>query len=112
MAPSQRQTMLFSATMTEQVQQFEKKGAFRVEGSNGGIYEIECSKVQHNIWRCDHTGRRVEELCVHLRGDARCPDSDHHLAQKLALETDEDSLRRIANKWDRSASPRPSLVAA
>lgn len=50
-----------------------------------------------NIELLDDTGKPIERLCAHPA--LYCPDEDTMLAQKLAIETDEESFRRIANRW-------------
>jgi hypothetical protein len=54
-----------------------------------------------NVVLLDRRGRPEARYCVHPPGGL--PDADAWLAQKLALEADEDSMMRVANMpWCRS----------
>jgi len=59
------------------------------------MYEIDCRRRQHNVYRRDGT-RRVTEYCIYA-GDWGLPLADNALAQKLLLEHDEPRFLRIAN---------------
>jgi len=78
----------------------KESGKFRLVGSNGSIYEIKRGR-QHNIFKLDAKGNKVEELCVHP--GPHMPNADTMLLQKVSLETDEAEMRRIANIWDMSS---------
>lgn len=71
----------------------------KVRGSHSGdVYIIDCSTETANIWR----KRDMRRYCVQLNewDDRRqeIPRSDHLLAQKLLIETNEKKFLRIANK--------------
>lgn len=76
--------------------QYERDGHFEVEGSHSGKrYRIR-SERQMNIDELDDYGRRVAVWCF---GPERyLPTGDILLAQKIALENDEQAALAIANR--------------
>ena len=76
--------------------QYERDGNFEVQGSHSGKrYRIR-SERQMNIDELDDYGRRVAVWCF---GPERyLPIGDVLLAQKLALENDEQAALAIANR--------------
>jgi len=92
--------LLLSCLTEEQRKMLKESGKFRLVGSNGSIYEIKRGR-QHNIFKLDAQGNRVEELCVHP--GPHMPNADTMLLQKVSLETDEAEMRQIANIWDMSS---------
>lgn len=85
----------------EQREEFERFQRFHVIGKEGNLYRIK--KGSHgNVELIEVEGegeaavqRAVESLCFQPSGQIPCFDA--MLAQKLALETDEEDARRIAN---------------
>ena len=75
----------------------EQSGKFRVVSNLGDIFEIVQGR-QHNIYKLNAQGVRVEEWCVHV-ADWTVPNEDNMLAQKLCIETDIEDLYRQANVW-------------
>ncbi len=81
-----------------------KKGYFEVKGSRSGhIYRINCHRTAQNI--VNRTLRR--RFCILIdnlydwsfsHGYVDCPKSDHLLAQKLIIETNEGRFLRIAER--------------
>jgi len=76
--------------------QYERDGNFEVQGSHSGKrYRIR-SERQMNIDELDDYGRRVAVWCF---GPERyLPTGDILLAQKIALENDEQAALAIANR--------------
>jgi hypothetical protein len=79
----------------EQIAQLEHHGHFEVRGSHSG----KCYRIRRewnmNIDELDGRGSRVAVWCF---GPAGClPLGDHMLAQKIALETDEQAALAVAN---------------
>ena len=73
---------------------FRKRRLFRVVGSDGKLYEVDCGKLQHNVYELGGRNRdRVRELCLYHN----VPLGDNALAQKLLLENDAERFRRVAN---------------
>lgn len=70
----------------------------KVRGSHSGdVYIIDCSTETANIWR----ERDQRRYCIQLNEWSDCweiPRSDHLLAQKLLIETNERKFLRIANR--------------
>jgi len=89
--------LLVSHLTTEQRATFEKNKWFVVVGGK--------SKTEYRI-RTDYgiagnidvmaKGRRVATLCCHCRSDI--PSEDQFLAQKIALQWDEDNFLKTANR--------------
>jgi hypothetical protein len=78
----------------EQRGTLEAYGWFEVVAPSGTRYRIKRGKSQ-NIYELSADNKAVRRLCAHPAQDA--PDEDHMLIQKLALETDEQGFRKIAN---------------
>jgi hypothetical protein len=81
---------------TEQLARFESHGHFEVQGSHSGkCYRIRPDRFM-NIDELDKNGTSVAVWCV---GPAGClPIGDAMLAQKIALETDEQAVLAVANR--------------
>jgi hypothetical protein len=79
---------------SEQLAQYETRGAFEVIGSKTGRrYRIE-ERRQLNVYQLDRRGRRSRGWCFIPKGGL--PTGDVMLAQKVALETDEERVIKVA----------------
>ena len=76
----------------EQRADFEETGSFVVR-VGPRRYRIERGRVANVL--CAEEGFRNRRYCIHPRENV--PSGDHMLAQKLMLETDEETFLRIAN---------------
>ena len=80
----------------EQIAQLERHGYFEVRGSHSGT----CYRVHRernmNIDQLDGEGSRVAVWCFGPMGNL--PLGDNLLAQKIALETDEQAALAVANR--------------
>jgi hypothetical protein len=87
--------LLLSHLTPEQRKTFEKNQWFVVEGGKTKVkYRINTNTYAGNIHVL--VGSKVSHrLCVHCEG---VPLHDHHLAQKLWLEHDEERILKIANR--------------
>jgi hypothetical protein len=85
LTPLQRETM-------------ERNGWFVIEGGkSGSLYRVHADRVAGNVELLDEAGKKaVASFCCHL--DHSYPTHDHHLAQKLILEWDEDAFLSTANR--------------
>ncbi len=89
----------------EQLARFEQDWAFEVIGSKTSRrYRINYG-VQANIFEIGDDGRTVRLWCFGPEGDASRWVGDVMLAQKLALETDEEGAIGVANLLGGNASP-------
>ena len=80
----------------EQIAQLELHGYFEVRGSHSGTcYRIRRERNM-NIDELDGEGSRVAVWCFGPRG--YLPLGDNMLAQKIALETDEQAALAVANR--------------
>jgi hypothetical protein len=80
----------------EQIAQLERHGYFEVRGSHSGTcYRIRRER-NRNIDELDGEGSRVAVWCFGPRG--YLPLGDNMLAQKIALETDEQAALAVANR--------------
>jgi hypothetical protein len=78
----------------EQRAQLARDQFFVVRGSAGKEYRVKQGRAG-NVEMLSEQGQAVERLCCHPGID--CPDEDTMLVQKLALETDEETFRQVAN---------------
>jgi hypothetical protein len=77
----------------EQQAMLKREAAFLVSVKSGRKYKVKRGQ-RGNVHELDDQGHAVREFCIHPDD---VPDQDAMLAQKLLLETDEASFRRIAN---------------
>lgn len=86
--------LLLSVLSDTQLAEYNDQGRFRVKGSSGRTYVIVCEGQQGNVqwWR---DGVFASNFCAHPGGDV--PDPDAWLAQKLALEADDEAFLMAAN---------------
>jgi hypothetical protein len=79
-----------------QRQQFERFGYFDVVGcASGTVYRIYHSLTAPNVYEINDVGRRRKAVCFAPIGPLA--KGDVLLAQKIALETDEQSALAVAN---------------
>jgi hypothetical protein len=76
----------------------ENNGWFVIEGGKSGkLYRVKSGAIAGNVEELDPKGEKViARYCCHLNHDF--PRHDHHLAQKLMLEWDEEEFLKKANK--------------
>ena len=105
-ADARAEELLLSLLTEEQAATRQDRGWFEVRGSAGGRYRIRSRGQAGNVDLMPETGEeRDTSYCCHPSG---VPDADAHLAQMLALVTDEDRFRRTAN----IAYRRPAVLPA
>ena len=89
-------TLLKRWLSPEQIAQLERHGYFEVRGSRTG----KCYRIRRewnmNIDELDGEGSRVAVWCFSPAG--HLPLGDNMLAQKIALETDEQAALAVANR--------------
>jgi hypothetical protein len=79
----------------EQAEQWASQRSFEVLGCDTGTrYRITCGTAM-NVHQLDQTGRRVARWCFVPKGDL--VTGDILLAQKIALETMESQVLKLAN---------------
>lgn len=104
----QRGMALLLEWMSEkQREQFEKHKTFLVVGQSGKIYEIR-EGTSGNVIELDENGNPVARYCAHPDNTVELPREDVWLAQKLALEHNEEAFLKVANRSDHvlpSSSP-------
>lgn len=97
--------LLASMLSPEQREEFEAENRFHlkvIDGQSGEerVYRID-QGYQGNVKLLGPDGRPVRSYCIHAKTTddegRRLPNEDHMLAQKLLLQTDEESFLRIAN---------------
>jgi hypothetical protein len=89
-------TLLKEWLSPEQIARFESYGYFEVSGSHSGkCYRIRRDRNM-NIDELDGDGSRVAVWCFGPVG--QLPLGDNMLAQKIALETDEQAALAVANR--------------
>jgi hypothetical protein len=80
----------------EQRRTLRRNRWFVIEGQSGRRYQIGTAQHAGNIRLLGDDGEPVEQLCCHPR-TGEVPLYDSILTQKLMLEGDEETFRRIAN---------------
>lgn len=87
------EVLLRSCLNQQQLDDLDKKKCFFLH-TGGRKYRVD--RGQHgNVKLLDERDRVVESYCIQPQGGL--PDADAMLAQKLLLETDPDSFRKISN---------------
>jgi hypothetical protein len=87
------EALLRGCLTPEQQHDLETKGCFYVETPGGRRYRIDRG-THGNVKRLDERGSILAGYCAQPNG---IPVADSMLAQKLALEADEDGFLRVAN---------------
>ena len=97
--------LLSSMLSPEQREEFQEDDCFHlrvIDGKSGEerVYRID-QGFQGNVKLLGPDGRPVKSYCIHAKTTddegRRLPNEDHMLAQKLLLQTDEESFLKIAN---------------
>ena len=103
-------TLLKRWLSPEQIAQLERRGYFEVTGSHSGAcYRIRRERNM-NIDELDGDGSRVAVWCFGPTG--YLPLGDNMLAQKIALETDEQAALAVANRsWPERRRNLPNAGA-
>ena len=96
-AAKDRALELLSYCLTpDQLASYREKGWFEVTGNRGRRWRIRGRGQSGNVDLMPEIGdEREASYCAHPPGGL--PDADAHLAQKLAIETDEDAFEKVAN---------------
>lgn len=93
-AKEKAEKLLQSALSPQQKEELKTKGHFHCKSNKGVLYRIKRG-THGNVKRLDPTGtKEIESLCIQPDD---VPTQDAMLAQKLMIENDEDTFRRIAN---------------
>lgn len=92
-AKQRAEKLLFETLTPQQKEDLTKKGSFYLHTQSGRKYRID-RHTHGNVYLYDEKDRIVRKFCAQPSG---VPADDAILAQKLALETDEDSFLRVAN---------------
>lgn len=87
--------LLLDALDKIQAEQYKKDKKITVQSKTGEIFEL-ASAWSGNAVEITPDGKRLARFCIHPREQIPIPDL--LLAQKLMLETDPESFRRIANR--------------
>lgn len=104
-ADARAEELLLAMLTGEQAATRREHGWFEVRGSRGHRFRIRPG-LYANVDRMPDIGDERElSLCAHPYG---VPDADAHLAQMLALVTDEDAFLAVANVHYRRPAPGPA----
>lgn len=94
------EALLLSLLDPDQARSYAEAGWFEVRGSAGGRFRIRRRGQAGNVDELPVAGEdRIASYCAHPSGGF--PDADAHVAQFLALVTDEEGFRRTANRTPR-----------
>jgi len=89
--------LLLAHLTPEQRETVKRHGWFVVKGGKSkNRYRISTRGVAGNVELLTDADRAVFRYCCHL--EHGFPSADHHLAQKLMLEHDENDFLRLANR--------------
>jgi hypothetical protein len=98
-ARSRARVLLLAVLTPEQAADYTERDWFEVRGSHGGRWRIRRNGQAGNVDLMPEGGSEpVASFCAHPPGSL--PDADAHLAQLLALVTDEDAFTRVAHRID------------
>jgi hypothetical protein len=100
-AQKKAEQLLLDNLTEKQRKQYEKHKYFDVKGSHGGLYRIKFGR-QMNIYllnksTLDYCRETGEYIC--FLPDGNLVEQDCMLAQKIALENDEERTLKIANRF-------------
>jgi hypothetical protein len=93
--------LLLELLTAEQARSYTERGYFEVRGSRGGRWRIRNRGQQGNVELMAETGELAgARFCCHppASGGLLLPDADAHIAQMLAIATDEAEFVRTANR--------------
>lgn len=105
-AKERAEKLLLEHLSEEQRKEWVTSRQFHLHSQSGRRYCIKAGR-QHNVFEVDANGRRLKELCGHVRDVV--PNEDNVLAQKLALELMEADFLKTCNIWDLTALNRPVI---
>ena len=95
-ARTRAEELLLSLLSEEQAASYRERGWFEVRGSKGGRWRIRNRGQSGNVDLMPEIGEEREATyCAHPPDGL--PDADAHVAQMLALVTDEEAFLRVAN---------------
>jgi len=92
-ARARAERLLRSHLSPDQVRDLDQHNWFEVHVADR-VYRLLRGRMGNVRLMCD--GKAVAQFCIHPKTDV--PDADTMLAQKLMLESDEESFLRIANR--------------
>jgi hypothetical protein len=93
-AVKERAEKLLQSVLTpQQNQELKDKGHFHCRSKTGRTYRIKRG-THGNVKVVNEAGKEIESLCIQPGG---VPEADSMAAQKLMIEADEESFRKIAN---------------
>lgn len=98
-ASARAKALLYRFLSPEQIESYEDahRGYFVIIGSCGTPFRIGCNGWEGNIKVMSPRFPRREMASVCAHADGNVPVYDHHLAQMLALQTDEQEFMRLAH---------------
>jgi hypothetical protein len=103
--------LLLSLLTPEQAASYQEHGWFEVRGSSGRRWRIRNRGQSGNVDLMPEIGdEREMSLCAHPAG--WLPDADAHVAQMLALVTDDEAFARTANVHYRRPGSEPPFMRA
>jgi hypothetical protein len=102
--------LLLSFLTSEQARTYTEHGWFEIRGSLGRRWRIHKHSQAGNVALMPEQGDvRTATYCCHPPGGL--PNADAHLAQLLAIVTDEDAFEQTANLQSGQRPPRPEVPA-
>ena len=108
-AETRAKDLLLDLIGEDQLKIYEETGRLFVKGYKYD-YVIKRDKVIGGLERIEKD--KITDLCVHLASKFKCPKTDNVIALKLAIESDEDNILRLANKQREHKRPAQLKKAA
>ena len=87
---------LREVTTEQEFRRYIKNGFLLVQGASGKVYQIFRENQHTNVWL---NGVKVEEFCLRIRQEMKCPETDSVVALKMMIEADETEARKMANLY-------------
>lgn len=110
-ASARAQGLLLSLLSDEQAASYREHGWFEVRGSSGRRWRIRNRGQSGNVDLMPEIGEeRDMTFCAHPPGSL--PAADAHVAQMLALVTDDEAFERVANVHYRRPGSEPPFMRA
>lgn len=99
--PEKRALETFREMVTEkEFRKYLRYGFVLVEGKSGYVYQIFRNNWHTKVWK---GGKLIEEICVRIKKDQKCPPTDNVIAFMAAISADEEEFKKLGNVYKMAA---------
>lgn len=99
--PEKQALETFREMVTEkEFRKYLRYGFVLVPGKSGATYQIFRNNWHTKVWR---GGKLIEEICVRIKNDQKCPPTDNVIAFMAAISADEDEFKKLGNVYKMAA---------